>query len=353
MGSKKSITVGGVVVGGGAPVKVQSMTNTNTSDVRETVNQINRIEEHGGDIVRVAVPDMASADAIGEIKKLISIPLVADIHFDHKLAIRAAEAGADKIRINPGNIGGEDNVRAVADICTKKKIPIRIGVNGGSISYDILKKHHRITPEAMFDSAMEHVRLLNRFDFDDVCISVKASSIPLTLVSCRLVYERTDYPLHLGVTEAGTEYMGIIKSSIGIGSLLSEGIGDTIRVSLTAPPKREVEAAIAILRSLGLRHGYELISCPTCGRCGIDVISIAKEVEKRLSALRIDRNISVAVMGCTVNGPGEASRADYGITGGDGEGLLFMKGQIIKKIPMENLVDELITALESEEKGLG
>jgi len=349
---RKQISVGGVLVGGGSPVSVQSMTTTKTSNIAATVAQIKSLTKAGCDIVRVAVPDIESANAIEKIKNRINIPLVADIHFDHTLALRAAEAGADKIRINPGNIGGDDNVRTVAEICKKKNIPIRIGVNGGSISDRVRRKHGKITPEAMFDSAMEHVQLLNRFDFDDICISVKASSIPLTLVSYRLVYERTEYPLHLGVTEAGTEFMGIIKSSIGIGTLLTEGIGDTIRVSLTAPPRREVEIAIAILRSLGLRPGYELISCPTCGRCGVDVISIAREVEKRLSTLKASRNISVAVMGCIVNGPGEASRADYGITGGDGDGLLFKKGLIVKKIPMENLVDELLHAIESEENRL-
>jgi len=247
----KQIMVGSVAVGGGAPVSVQSMTTTRTSDVRETVDQINRLTALGCDIVRVAVPDIVSADAIGEIKKLITVPLVADIHFDHRLAIRAAEAGADKIRINPGNIGGAENVRAVAKICAEKGLPIRVGANGGSLSKEILERHGGVTPDAMFESAMDSISLLNRFDFDNICVAVKTSSVPLTIASYRLFNERTDYPLHLGITEAGTEYMGIIKSSIGIGSLLESGIGDTIRVSLTSPPEREVEAALAILRALG------------------------------------------------------------------------------------------------------
>ena len=342
----KQISVGGVLIGGGAPVTVQSMTSTKTSDIRETSAQINRLAEHGCDIARVAVPDSAAADAIYDIKKYISIPLVADIHFDHKLAIRAAEAGADKLRINPGNIGGAENVRVVADACAKKGIPIRIGVNGGSLSKNILLKHGGLTPEAMYESALEHISLLNNYDFDDICVSVKASSVPLTIAAYRLLSERTGYPLHLGVTEAGTEYSGIIKSSVGIGSLLADGIGDTIRVSLTAPPENEVKAGLAILKSLGLRKGYDLISCPTCGRCGIDLIPVANEVERRLMILK--RDITVAVMGCGVNGPDEAARADYGISGGAGEGLLFKKGKILKKVPMDKLVDELFALIESD-----
>jgi len=353
---RKQIIVGGVAVGGDAPISVQSMTTTKTRNVEETVRQINSLASAGCEIVRVAIPDMESADAIGEIKKNINIPLVADIHFDHRLAIRCAHAGADKIRINPGNIGGIENVKAVANICKKKNLPIRIGVNSGSIADEILKKHSGVTPEAMYDSAIGHIELLNRFDFDDICVSAKASSVPLTVASYRLLYERTNYPLHLGVTEAGTEYAGIIKSSIGIGALLLEGIGNTIRVSLTAPPEAEVKAAIEILKALGFRHGYEVISCPTCGRCEIDIISITNEVERRLESIKAaklsaasqngiypqsDRHVTIAVMGCVVNGPGEASRADYGIAGGIGEGLLFKHGKIIKKAPMDKLVNEL------------
>ncbi|NMA25808.1 MAG: flavodoxin-dependent (E)-4-hydroxy-3-methylbut-2-enyl-diphosphate synthase, partial [Clostridiales bacterium] len=275
------------------------------------------------------------------IKKRVRIPVVADIHFDYRLAVKAAEAGADKIRINPGNIGGEDGVRAVAEICRKKGIPIRIGVNSGSMEKDILAKHGGVTPDALLESAMNHVRLLNRFDFDDICLSVKTSDVRLTIDACRLLSQATAYPLHLGITEAGTEYMGIVKSSAGIGALLMEGIGDTIRVSLTAPPEREVKAGIAILKALGLRkNGVDLISCPTCGRTKIELISIAEEVERRLE--KFERPLTVAVMGCAVNGPGEASRADFGIAGGNGEGVLFMKGRVVGKAPMDKLVDALI-----------
>lgn len=344
----RQIIAGGVKIGGGSPVTIQSMTNTKTSDAAATAAQINRLAALGCDIVRVAVPDMASANAVGEIKKLISIPLVADIHFNHKLALRAVEAGADKIRINPGNIGEAYNVRAIADVCAKKGIPIRVGVNGGSLSAGIIGRHGGVTAEALFESALEHVRLLNRFGFDDICISAKASSVPLTVAVYRLLHERTNYPLHLGVTEAGTEGMGIVKSSVGIGALLLDGIGDTIRVSLTAPPEREVETAVEILKSLGLRGGIDLISCPTCGRCKIDLIAVANEVERRLKGRTGD--CTVAVMGCAVNGPGEASRADYGIAGGDGEGVIFKKGVIVGKVPAEKLVDELFSMIESEDE---
>ena len=357
MASEKQISVGGMKIGGGAPVSIQSMTITKTSDVRKTVAQINRLAKSGCDIVRVAIPDKASAAAIGEIKKLINVPLVADIHFDYRLAVLAAEAGADKLRINPGNIGGEGNVREVAEICSKKSIPIRVGVNGGSISKALVAKHGGVTPEALYESAIENILLLNSFGFDDICVSVKTSNVMLTIAAYKLLSARTAYPLHIGVTEAGTEYMGTIKSSIGIGALLAEGVGDTIRVSLTGQPEREVEAALAILRALGLREGHELISCPTCGRCGIDLIPIAQEVERRLTVMqsgggaapRNGRGITVAVMGCAVNGPGEASRADYGIAGGDGEGILFKKGEVIKKVHMDRLIDELFSIIESEE----
>lgn len=339
--AKKQIIVGGVPIGGGAPVTVQSMTNTKTGSVADTISQITRLREAGCDIVRVAVPDSTAARAVEAIKKQAGIPVVADIHFDYRLAVEAAEAGADKIRINPGNIGGEDGVRAVAEVCRKKGIPIRIGVNSGSLEKDILAKHGGVTPDALLESSMRHVRLLNKFDFDDICLSVKTSDVRLTIDACRLLSQATDYPLHLGITEAGTEYMGIIKSSAGIGALLSEGIGDTIRVSLTAPPEREVKAGLAILKALGLRaSGADLISCPTCGRTKIELISIAEEVERRLE--KLDRPITVAVMGCAVNGPGEAKRADFGIAGGDGEGVLFKKGLVVGKAPMDKLVDALI-----------
>ena len=344
--SEKSITVGNVRIGAGAQVSVQSMTNTDTSDVDATVGQIGRLAAAGCDIVRVAVPDIKAAEAIARIKERIAVPLVADIHFDHKLALRAVEAGADKIRINPGNIGAVGNVRAVAAACAGKGIPIRIGVNSGSISKEILAKHGKATPEAMLESALENVSLLNRFDFDDICISVKSSSVAVTIAANKLLSEQTRYPLHLGVTEAGTEHAGLVKSAIGIGSLLSEGIGDTIRVSLTAAPEAEVKAGLAILRALSLRRGYELVSCPTCGRCSIELTQLAAEVERRLEAH--GKYIKVAVMGCAVNGPGEAAAADYGIAGGKNEGILFKKGKVLKKAPAGRLVDELFALIEAD-----
>ena len=341
----RQIHVGGVAVGGGAPVSVQSMTNTKTEDVESTVAQILRLEAAGCDIVRVAVPTMEAAEAVEAIREHIHIPLVADIHFDYRLAVACAERGADKIRINPGNIGGEDRVRAVVEACRSRNIPIRIGVNGGSLEPALLEKYGGPTPEAMTESAMGHVRLLNRFGFEDICISVKASDVPLTIAAYRMLRQETDYPLHLGITEAGTEYAGLVKSAVGIGTLLSEGIGDTIRVSLTAPPEREVTAGIAILKAAGLRRGgVEFISCPSCGRCRIDLIRVASEAEERLRGVR--RDITVAVMGCAVNGPGEASRADFGIAGGDGEGVLFRRGQVVKKVPNDRLVDELMELID-------
>lgn len=341
----KQITVGKLRIGGGAPVSVQSMTNTKTEDASATAEQVNSLAALGCELVRVAVPNIPAADAIEEIKKHVSVPIVADIHFDHRLALRAAEAGADKIRINPGNIGAPENVRAVAQVCRKRNIPIRIGVNGGSLEKPLLTKYGGVTPEAMFESAMNHVRLLNRFDFDDICISVKSSDVRLTIESYRLLAHETDYPLHLGVTEAGTEYTGIIRSSVGIGTLLAEGIGDTIRVSLTAQPEREVIAGVEILKALDLRRGgIKIISCPSCGRCDLDLIKLTHEVEQRLKDC--NKQLTVAVMGCAVNGPGEASSADFGIAGGRDEGILFAKGKLIKKVPAEKLTDELIDLIE-------
>ena len=337
----KQILVGGVPVGGGAPVSIQSMCSTKTDDVDATVEQILRLEEAGCEIIRVAVPDMAAAKAVGAIRSRIHIPLVADIHFDYKLALECAVQGADKIRINPGNIGGEDRVKAVADACRAGKIPIRIGVNGGSLEPELRKKYGGVTAEALVESAMGHVALLNKFDFDDICISVKCSSVPLTMAAYRLLSQRCDYPLHLGVTEAGTPSMGIIKSAMGIGGLLCLGIGDTLRVTLTADPVEEVYAAKKILRAAGLRQdGPNLIACPTCGRTNIDLIPMAEEVERRL--MGCTKPITVAVMGCAVNGPGEAASADVGIAGGKGEGLLFRKGKILRKVPQEQLVDALM-----------
>ena len=341
----KKIRVGSVSVGGGAEIAIQSMCNTNTADVASTVSQILALEEAGCEIIRVAVPDMESAAAIGAIKRAIHIPLVADIHFDYKLALRCAEEGIDKIRINPGNIGSHDRVRAVADACRERNIPIRIGVNGGSLEKDLLAKYGGVTAEALVESAMGHVRLLNDCNFDDICISVKCSRVPVNMAAYRMLHEKTDYPLHLGVTEAGTPSMGVIKSAIGIGGLLCQGIGDTLRVSLTADPVQEIYAAKRILAASGIRQtGPNLISCPTCGRTKYDMIPIAEEVERRLQ--NCHKPITVAVMGCVVNGPGEAAAADVGIAGGQGEGLVFAKGKTLYKVPQEKLVDALMEEID-------
>ncbi|MDY6021085.1 MAG: flavodoxin-dependent (E)-4-hydroxy-3-methylbut-2-enyl-diphosphate synthase [Oscillospiraceae bacterium] len=341
----KQITVGGVALGGGAPVTIQSMCNTKTEDAAATAAQIRALEDAGCEIVRVTVPTMEAARAISAIKERISIPLVADIHFDHRLAVEAAVRGADKIRINPGNIGGEENVKAVVDACRARRIPIRVGVNGGSLEKALLAKYGKVTPEALVESAMGHIRLLEKFDFTDICVSVKSSDVPLNMAAYRLLHERVDYPLHLGVTEAGTPSMGLIKSAIGIGGLLCEGIGDTVRVSLTADPVEEVYAARRILQACGIRRsGVNLVSCPTCGRTGYNMIPIAEELEKRLAGC--SKKITVAVMGCVVNGPGEASAADIGIAGGEGEGLIFRKGKVLYKVPQEKLVDALLEEIE-------
>jgi len=341
----KQIRIGTVPVGGGAPVSIQSMCNTKTDDVPATVEQILRLEEAGCEIIRVAVPDMPAAKAIGAIQSRIHIPLVADIHFDYTLALECAAQGIDKIRINPGNIGGEDRVKEVVDACRAGSIPIRIGVNGGSLEKELRRKYGGVTAPALVESAMGHVRLLNKFDFDDICISVKCSSVPLTMAAYRLLREACPYPLHLGVTEAGTPSMGMIKSAMGIGGLLCMGIGDTLRVTLTADPVEEIYAAKKILRAAGLRQdGPNLIACPTCGRTNIDLIPMAEEVEQRL--MGCGKSITVAVMGCAVNGPGEASSADVGIAGGKGEGLLFRKGVVIAKVPQEKLVDALMEEID-------
>lgn len=341
----KQLFVGNVPVGGGAPVSIQSMCSTKTDDIAATVAQIKRLEDAGCEIVRVAIPDQAAAEAIDKIKENISIPLIADIHFNYKFALECAERGIDAIRINPGNIGAESNVKAVADICRQKNIPIRIGVNGGSLEKELRAKYGGVTAEALVESAMGHVKLLNQFDYDDICISVKCSDVPLTMAAYRLLSEQTEYPLHLGVTEAGTPSMGIVKSAMGIGGLLCMGIGDTLRVTLTADPVEEIYAAKKILKAAGLRkEGVNLIACPTCGRTRIDLIPIAEEVERRL--MDCEKNITVAVMGCAVNGPGEASAADIGIAGGNGEGLLFRKGEILYKVSQERLVDALMAEIE-------
>ena len=342
----KQIMVGGVPIGGGAPVTIQSMTTTRTDDVEATLHQIRTLAAAGCEIIRVAVPDMAAAKAVGKIKEESPIPVVVDIHFDYKLALEAIAAGADKVRINPGNIGGADHVKAVAQACARRGVPIRIGVNGGSLEKPLLAKYGGVCPEAMVESAFGHIRLLNQFDFDDICVSLKSSSVPMTMKAYRLMSQASDYPLHIGVTEAGTVRMGTLKSAVGIGGLLALGIGDTMRVSLSADPVEEVYAAREILKAAGIRkEGAELVSCPTCGRTRIDLIALANEVEERLKA--VDKPITVAVMGCVVNGPGEASAADCGIAGGVGEGLLFKKGQIIKKVPQEQLVDELFALIDT------
>ena len=343
----KRIMVGGAAVGGGADVSVQSMCNTRTSDVEATCAQINALAAAGCDIVRLAVPDMAAAEAISAIKERVSVPLVADIHFDYRLALEAAARGIDTIRINPGNIGSPERVAAVAKACARRGIPIRIGVNGGSLEKPLLEKYGHPTPEAMLESAKGHIRLLNDCGFDDICLSLKASSPALTVAAYRLAAEELPYPLHLGVTETGTAYEGVIRSAVGIGALLMEGIGDTIRVSLTADPVEEVKAGIAILKAAGLRTGgVRLVSCPTCGRTEIDLISLAQEVERRLAG--VERDITVAVMGCVVNGPGEAREADYGVAGGRGCGLLLKKGEIVGKVSEERLCDALLELIESE-----
>ena len=332
-------------MGGGAPVTIQSMCNTKTDDVEATVAQILQLEEAGCEIVRVAIPDQAAADAVGAIKKRIHIPLVADIHFNYRYALRCAEQGIDAIRINPGNIGGEEKVKAVAQACAARHIPIRIGVNGGSLEKNLRAKYGGVTAEALVESALGHAALLEKHGFYDICFSVKSSDVPTTMAAYRLLHERCEYPLHLGVTEAGTPSMGIIKSAMGIGGLLCMGIGDTIRVTLTADPVEEIYAAKKILKAAGVRKGgVNLIACPTCGRTRIDLIPMAEEVERRLSGCTKD--ITVAVMGCAVNGPGEASAADIGIAGGNGEGLLFRRGEILYKVPQERLVDALMEEIE-------
>lgn len=326
---------------------VQSMTNTRTEDPGLTLAQIARLKDAGCDLVRVAIPNMKAARAFKEIKARSPLPLIADIHFDYKLALAAVDAGADKIRINPGNIGSEENIKAVADACKKRNVPIRVGVNGGSLEQDILQKYGRPTPEAMVESARRNVELLHKFDFEDICISLKTSDVPTTVDACRLASKEFDCPLHLGVTEAGTAYNGVVQSTAGIGTLLLEGIGDTIRVSLTADPAEEVVAGIAILKATGLRRGgVRLISCPSCGRCGINLIDTAKKVESMLSG--INRDITVAVMGCVVNGPGEARGADYGIAGGEKSGVLFKRGKVVGKAPAENLACALLDLIEND-----
>ena len=342
----KQITVGKVKIGGGAPVSIQSMLNTKTTDVEGSLRQIRELAAAGCEIARLAVPDMQAAEAFGKICDVSPLPLVADIHFDYRLAIKAAENGAAKIRINPGNIGGESRVKAVADCCKAHHIPIRIGVNGGSLEKDLLEKYGHPTPEALVESAFSHIRLLEKFGFDDICVSMKSSSVPLMMKAYQLFSAQSDYPLHVGVTETGTEHMGVIKSAMGIGGLLCMGIGDTIRVSLTADPVREVYAARDILKAAGLRHdGVNIVACPTCGRTRIDLIGLANRVEEALKNCK--KPITVAVMGCVVNGPGEAREADVGIAGGDGVGMLFAKGQMLQKLPYDELLPALLSYIDT------
>ena len=342
----KQILVGGVPIGGGAPVSIQSMLNTKTTDVESSLRQLRELADAGCQIARLAVPDMDAAKGFAEIASASPLPLVADIHFDYRLAIAAAEGGAAKIRINPGNIGGEERVRAVVDICKEKKIPIRIGVNGGSLDKRLLEKYGHPTPEALVESAFSHIELLEKYGFYDICVSMKSSSVPLMMKAYSLFHAQSDYPLHLGVTETGTEYMGTIKSAMGIGGLLCMGIGDTIRVSLTADPVREVYAAKAILKAAGIRRdGVNIVACPTCGRTRIDLIGLAGRVEEALRGC--EKPITVAVMGCIVNGPGEAREADIGIAGGEDCGVLFVKGELKERLPYDELLPALLRYVEA------
>ena len=341
----KKVKIGNTYIGGGESIKIQSMCNTPTSDADKTINQILSLEKAGCEIIRVAVPDEKSALSIEKIKQNIHIPLVADIHFDYRLAIKAMECGADKIRINPGNIGSEEGIKAVVNLAKSKSIPIRIGVNSGSIEKEILEKYSHLTAEGMVESAKKHIDILNKYDFDDIVVSLKSSSTQMTIDAYRLMSEKYNYPLHLGVTEAGTFLSGAVKSAIGIGCLLKDNIGDTIRVSLTDDPIEEVYVAKEILNALDLRKtGARLVSCPTCGRTKLDLIGLAKRVDALIKD--IEMPITVAVMGCVVNGPGEAREADIGIAGGNGEGLIFKKGEIIKKVKEEELFDALKCELE-------
>ncbi|MDD4155855.1 MAG: flavodoxin-dependent (E)-4-hydroxy-3-methylbut-2-enyl-diphosphate synthase [Candidatus Cloacimonetes bacterium] len=344
----RKIKLGNMFIGGDSPISIQSMCTTKTYDTINTLKQIKKLEQAGCEIVRIAIPDMESAEAIKSIKSRINIPLIADIHFDYRLAIAAIDADIDGIRLNPGNIGSEEKIKLVIDKLKEKNIPVRIGVNSGSIAKHILSKYG-VSAQGIVESALEHVKILEKHNYDNIKISVKASSVPLTIESYRLLSQKTDYPLHLGVTESGTDFAGTIKSSIGIGTLLAEGIGDTIRVSLTADPVNEIVVAKQILKSLNLRKGLELISCPTCGRTNIPLIDIVNEAQKQLEPFA-NLDITVAVMGCEVNGPGEAREADYGIAGGKNEGLVFKKGEIIKKVPTDMLIPELLKLIKADIK---
>lgn len=338
----KAVAIGGCKIGGGNPIAIQSMTNTKTEDVPATVAQILELERAGCEIIRCTVPTQEAALALKEIKKQIHIPLVADIHFDYRMAIAAMENGADKIRINPGNIGGRDRIKAVVETARERSVPIRVGVNSGSLEKELLEKYQGVTAEGLVESALDKVRIIEEFDYFNLVISIKSSDVPMCVKAHELLAEQTDYPLHVGITEAGTLYSGNIKSAVGLGIILNQGIGDTIRVSLTGPPVEEIRSAKAILRTLGLRKkGVEVVSCPTCGRTEIDLIGLANQVEQMVETLAAEKkslDLKVAVMGCPVNGPGEAREADLGIAGGKGVGLLFRKGQIVWKVPEEELL---------------
>ncbi len=344
MSSVKQVKVGGLTLGDGK-IYIQSMLNVTAEDIRGSVEQAIRLEKAGCEIIRAAVPKVEDAGLISALKEAVNIPVVADIHFDYKIALACVEQGVDKIRINPGNIGSPEKVKAVADACRARNIPIRIGVNSGSLEKPLLAKYGKPTPEALAESAMGHVKLLNDCDFDDIVISIKSSDVRTMIAAYRLLSKEVPYPLHLGVTEAGTEKIGILKSAVGIGSLLCDGIGDTIRVSLTADPVKEIYAAKDILKACGMGEGVEIVSCPTCGRTKIDLIKLASEVEEMLKD--VNKPIKVAVMGCVVNGPGEAREADIGIAGGIGEGLIFKKGEIIKKVPEDRILEELKKEIDS------
>lgn len=343
---KRVVNIGGVKIGGDNPIAIQSMCNTDTRDVKSTVNQILELEDAGCEIIRVAVPDMEAAQAVGDIKKQIHIPLVVDIHFDYRLALECMKNGADKVRINPGNIGDSERVKQVVEMAKSRQIPIRIGVNGGSLEKNLLQKYGGVTADALVESAMGHVAILDELNFNDIVVSIKISDVPKMLDAYRKFNEISDIPLHIGVTESGTLKSGTVKSSVGIGALLAEGIGDTMRVSLTANPVEEIYTAYDIQKVLGLRKTtVEIVSCPTCGRTQIDLIPIANEVERRVQNLK--KPIKIAVMGCAVNGPGEAREADIGIAGGKGEGLIFKKGEIIRKVKESEIIDELMKEIEN------
>lgn len=348
MRNVKPVKVGDCVLDG-KHIYIQSMLNVNSNDIEGSVKQAEELEKAGCEIIRIAIPDMNAIKLIPAIKEKVSVPLVADIHFDYKLALEAVSAGIDKVRINPGNIGSTDRVKQVADACRSRNIPIRIGVNSGSLEKEILAEYGSPTPEAMVKSAMRHIEMLNRFDFDDIVVSIKSSDVKRMINAYRLMAETTNYPLHLGVTEAGTERMGLIKSSVGIGSLLVDGIGETIRVSLTDDPVKEIYAGIDILKALGLRKGIRIVACPTCGRTRIDLVGLAKKVENAINSNKAyaEKDLTVAVMGCVVNGIGEGKEADIGVAGGDGCGVIFRKGEIVKKVAENEIISALFDEIDN------